>query len=199
VIDGPGVGQPCPTLTDSNLDLTLPQLLLAISFHVTSILPLATVTADDLTEAIRAAPAEGGIMPPELTGMILKRLRQLQHEVFSQYGLTTSLLTTREIDVIRLVADGMDTKEIAAKLTCTPARSKPCSKRPAGASTSAPAHTPSRTRSAPAQSERPGRTCSAAVLLRETPAPRDERAVPSRTLQAGWSGPRLRCRARRTT
>jgi hypothetical protein len=44
-------------------ETTEKELLLAIPFHVTSILPLSTVTAGGLTDAIRAATAGGSTGP----------------------------------------------------------------------------------------------------------------------------------------
>jgi DNA-binding NarL/FixJ family response regulator len=101
-------------------EITERELRIVIKFNVASILPLSAVTAKDLTQAIHVAAAGGGMMPPDLMGMVLKHLEQLQHDVFTRYGLTASRLTRREIDVLRLIADGMATADIATKLHCSP-------------------------------------------------------------------------------
>ena len=55
-------------------------------------------------------------MPPNLVGELLKHIERLQRDVLTPNGLNASGLTPREIDVLRLMADGMDTNEIAGEL-----------------------------------------------------------------------------------
>jgi DNA-binding CsgD family transcriptional regulator len=55
-------------------------------------------------------------MPPNLVGELLKHIERLQRDVLTPFGLNASGLTPREIDVLRLMADGLDTGEIAGKL-----------------------------------------------------------------------------------
>ncbi|MCA2218408.1 response regulator transcription factor [Jidongwangia harbinensis] len=95
-------------------------LRIALQFKVASILPLSAVTAKNLMQAIDVAVAGGAMMPPDVIGMVLRQLTDLQNDVLNRYGLTPSRLTTREIDVLRLVADGMDTEDIAATLNLSP-------------------------------------------------------------------------------
>lgn len=92
------------------------ELLAAVECRVVAVLPRLTVTADRLVYSVLAAAAGGGVMPPHLVGELLKHIEQLQREVLSPNGLSASGLTPREIDVLRLMADGHDTNEIAGKL-----------------------------------------------------------------------------------
>ncbi|MFD8500234.1 LuxR C-terminal-related transcriptional regulator [Amycolatopsis sp. NPDC059657] len=92
------------------------ELLPAIECGVVAVLPRAATTAERLAHAVRAAATGGGILPPSLLGELLKHVERLQREVLDPMGLNTAGLTTREIDVLRLMADGMDTVEIAEKL-----------------------------------------------------------------------------------
>jgi DNA-binding CsgD family transcriptional regulator len=55
-------------------------------------------------------------MPPNLVGELLKHIERLQRDVLTPHGLTAAGLTPREVDVLRLMADGLDTAEIAGKL-----------------------------------------------------------------------------------
>ncbi|MDQ1654782.1 MAG: hypothetical protein QOI35_3982, partial [Cryptosporangiaceae bacterium] len=80
------------------------------------ILPRPAVTADRLAHSVLAAAAGGGVMPPHLVGELLKHIERLQRDVLTPNGLNPSGLTPREIDVLRLMADGFDTNEIAGKL-----------------------------------------------------------------------------------
>ncbi|MBN8883306.1 MAG: response regulator transcription factor, partial [Salana multivorans] len=55
-------------------------------------------------------------VPPDLLGHLLDQVGSLQRQVLRPMGLTFTGLTTREVDVLRLIADGFDTAEIARNL-----------------------------------------------------------------------------------
>jgi DNA-binding NarL/FixJ family response regulator len=69
-----------------------------------------------LIEAIQSAATGDGSVPADLLGRLLEHVGRLQRQVLSPRGLTISGLTEREIEVLRLVADGFDTAEIAGSL-----------------------------------------------------------------------------------
>jgi DNA-binding NarL/FixJ family response regulator len=69
-----------------------------------------------LVEAILSAATGDGSVPADLLGRLLEHVGRLQRQVLSPRGLTMSGLSEREIEVLRLVADGMDTAEIAGSL-----------------------------------------------------------------------------------
>jgi DNA-binding NarL/FixJ family response regulator len=96
-------------------DLSEEELLLAVRCHVVAVIPRAAVTADRLTHAVRVAAAGGGVIPPGLVGKLLERLEQLQRQAPAK-GRAAPGWTAREIEVLRLLADGVDTGEIAEKL-----------------------------------------------------------------------------------
>ena len=93
------------------------ELMTAVECRVVAILPRPAVTADRLAHSVLAAAAGGGVMPPNLVGELLKHIERLQRDVLTPHGLNTSGLTPREIDVLRLMADGLDTSEIAGELS----------------------------------------------------------------------------------
>jgi DNA-binding NarL/FixJ family response regulator len=97
-------------------EITEAELLTAVECRVVAILPRAAVTADRLAHSVLAAAAGGGVMPPNLVGELLKHIERLQRDVLTPYGLNASGLTPREVDVLRLMADGLDTAEIAGEL-----------------------------------------------------------------------------------
>jgi DNA-binding NarL/FixJ family response regulator len=97
-------------------EITEAELLTAVECRVVAILPRAAVTADRLVHSVLAAAAGGGVMPPNLVGELLKHIERLQRDVLTPYGLNASGLTPREVDVLRLMADGLDTAEIAGQL-----------------------------------------------------------------------------------
>lgn len=69
-----------------------------------------------LVESILSAGAGDGSVPSDLLGRLLEHVGRLQRQVLSPRGLTLSGLTEREIEVLKLVADGYDTSEIAGQL-----------------------------------------------------------------------------------
>ncbi|MEA3075878.1 MAG: hypothetical protein QOF60_786 [Actinomycetota bacterium] len=69
-----------------------------------------------LVAAIQSAATGDGSVPADLLGRLLEHVSRLQRQVLSPRGLTLSGLSEREIEVLRLVADGMDTSEIAGSL-----------------------------------------------------------------------------------
>lgn len=97
-------------------EITETELLTAVECRVVAILPRPAVTAERLVHSVLAAAGGGGVMPPNLVGELLKHIERLQRDVLTPYGLNASGLTPREIDVLRLMADGLDTNEIASRL-----------------------------------------------------------------------------------
>ncbi|MFD9698143.1 LuxR C-terminal-related transcriptional regulator [Lentzea sp. NPDC059081] len=73
-------------------------------------------TRSRLLQAISDAREGRGDLPPEQLGTVLRGLKQLQETTLRPRELTLSGLSLRETEVIRLLADGLDTAEIAERL-----------------------------------------------------------------------------------
>ncbi|GAA3031556.1 helix-turn-helix transcriptional regulator [Actinokineospora globicatena] len=97
--------------------VTEADLLAAVECRVVAVLPRASATGSRLAHAVLAAADGGGVLGPDLVGGLLKHLDRVQRELLAPRGLTASGLTTREIDVLRLMADGHDTAEIGIRLS----------------------------------------------------------------------------------
>lgn len=93
-----------------------PQLLRAVTSGVVTVLPRKDANFGRIVQAIMEAHAGLGDMPPEAVGWLSARLRAIQEHVLAPNGLTTFGFQSREVDVLRLVADGLDTTEIAGRL-----------------------------------------------------------------------------------
>jgi len=106
------IGVPVVLVTN---EITEAELLTAVGSGVVAILPRQAVTAERLVHSVQAAASGGGVLPPNLVGELIKHVERLQRDVTSPNGLNAGL-TPREIDVLRLVADGLDTAEIAGEL-----------------------------------------------------------------------------------
>jgi DNA-binding NarL/FixJ family response regulator len=91
-------------------------LVAAVEAGVVGLLRRHEADPDRLVKAIRCAASDEGTVPPDLLGRLLGQVGALQRGVLGPRGLTFSGLATREIEVLRLVADGCDTSEIAHQL-----------------------------------------------------------------------------------
>jgi len=92
-------------------------LVAAVEVGVAGLVRRSEATSERLVSVIQAAAAGDGAVPPDLLGRLLTQIGQLQRAVLGPRGLTFTGLTEREIAVLRLVADGLDTAEIAARLS----------------------------------------------------------------------------------
>jgi DNA-binding NarL/FixJ family response regulator len=91
-------------------------LVAAVECGVVGLVRRCDAMPDRLVQVIVSAAAGDGSVPPDLLGRLLDQLGRLQRHVLSPRGLTFTGLAEREIEVLRLVADGYDTGEIASKL-----------------------------------------------------------------------------------
>jgi DNA-binding NarL/FixJ family response regulator len=73
-------------------------------------------TPDRLVTVITAAASGEGSVPPDLLGRLLEQVGRLQRHVLGPRGIMFTGLAPREVDVLRLLADGLDTAEIARRL-----------------------------------------------------------------------------------
>jgi DNA-binding NarL/FixJ family response regulator len=91
-------------------------LFKAVEAGVTAIVRRADATAEAMVGAIRAVSAGDGSIPPDLLGRFLATVGTLQQRVLGPHGLSHAGFTERELDVLRLVAEGCDTHEIGERL-----------------------------------------------------------------------------------
>jgi DNA-binding NarL/FixJ family response regulator len=91
-------------------------LLAAAEAGASGVLRRGQATPQSLLASIRAAAAGEGSMPPDLLGRLLGQVGRLQRQVLAPRGLTFSGLTDREVRVLRLLAEGLDTAEVGRQL-----------------------------------------------------------------------------------
>lgn len=106
----------CPRVVVVATRLDDAALLAAVEIGVQGLLRRAEASPERLVAAVQAAAAGDGTVPPDLLGRLLAQVGRLQREVLAPRGLAFSGLTDREANVLRLVADGYDTAEIAGRL-----------------------------------------------------------------------------------
>ncbi|MFD7732795.1 LuxR C-terminal-related transcriptional regulator [Kitasatospora phosalacinea] len=93
-----------------------PDLLDVVSLGVTTILWRREVTGERLRQAVRTADRGHGDLPPDLLGKLIGCMGRQRTGDGPDHHPADHGMLPREVDVLRLVADGMDTGEIAGKL-----------------------------------------------------------------------------------
>ncbi|MEV8504918.1 LuxR C-terminal-related transcriptional regulator [Actinoplanes sp. NPDC051475] len=96
-------------------EMTEAELLVALECRVVEILPRSAVEPELLSRSVMAAAGGNGVMPARLCDELLKHIERVQQETLLPRGLGAAL-SPREIDVLRLMADGLNTHEVAAEL-----------------------------------------------------------------------------------
>jgi DNA-binding NarL/FixJ family response regulator len=91
-------------------------LLAAVEAGASGLIRRSQATPQNLLAAIRTAANGEGTLPPDLLGRLLDQVERLQHQVLHPRGLTLAGLTDREVEVLRLLADGLDTNEVSVRL-----------------------------------------------------------------------------------
>ncbi|HEY5835150.1 helix-turn-helix transcriptional regulator [Streptomyces sp.] len=91
-------------------------LVAAVECGVVGVVRRAEASAQRLADTITAVARGEGSVPADLLGRLLDQVGRLQRQVLDPRGLAFTGLAQREIDVLRLVADGKDTAEIARTL-----------------------------------------------------------------------------------
>lgn len=91
-------------------------LLAAAEAGASGVLRRGEVTPQSLVACVRSAAAGEGSLPPDLLSRLLGQVGRLQRQVLAPRGLTFSGLTEREVRVLRLLADGLDTAEVGRQL-----------------------------------------------------------------------------------
>ena len=91
-------------------------LLAAIEHGVSGVLRRSESSPANLLRTIRAAAIGRGALPPDLLGRLMGHVGRLQRQVLNPRGLTFSGLTERELRVLRLLAEGLDTVEVGRQL-----------------------------------------------------------------------------------
>jgi DNA-binding NarL/FixJ family response regulator len=92
-------------------------VIAAAEAGVSGLLRRAEVTAERLLEVVRKVAAGEAAVPADLLARLLDQVGRLQRQVLAPRGLRFSGLREREIEVLRLLADGLDTAEIARQLS----------------------------------------------------------------------------------
>ncbi len=83
----------------------------------TSLIRRSEATPAQLISAIRATKRGESFISPDLLGRLVDQVRHLQQHVLSPSGMHLSGFSDREVDVLRLLAEGYTTSEVAGELS----------------------------------------------------------------------------------
>lgn len=92
-------------------------LLSAIEAGACGVLARAEATPERLVSAVTHASGNGGVLSPKLLGRLLEQVNRLQNQVLAPKGLRFTGLSEREVRVLRMIAQGMEVREIARELS----------------------------------------------------------------------------------
>lgn len=93
------------------------ELLDVVECGVGAIVWRHEATAHRLVQAVLAASRGDGDLPADLLGRLISQVGTLHRGAAGRPGAPSLGLAPREVDVLRLVAEGFDTGEIAGKLS----------------------------------------------------------------------------------
>ncbi|MGY1640636.1 response regulator transcription factor [Geodermatophilus sp. SYSU D00703] len=91
-------------------------LAAAAEAGVSGLLRRSDATPEALARVVVRVSAGQGEVPPDLLARLLDQVGRLQRQILTPRGIAFSGLSEREADVLRLVADGLGTSEIAVRL-----------------------------------------------------------------------------------
>jgi len=92
-------------------------VLAAVEAGAIGVLLKATIGPENLCAAVDAALGGAGVMSPEILGVLLAGISRVSRETLAPRGLSLSRLTAREQQILRLIADGHATREVALALS----------------------------------------------------------------------------------
>lgn len=91
-------------------------LLNSVELGVSGLVRRSEASPERLVETIRAAARGEASLPPDLLERLLKQMKHVHDHVLAPADVHMSGLTTRETEVLALIAEGNDTREIADEL-----------------------------------------------------------------------------------
>lgn len=90
-------------------------VLAAVEAGVYGLVRRSEATQDRLERAVTAAAAGGGSLPADVLGRFMRQVGRLRDRADDRFDRLTCL-DDREVAVLKLVADGLDTRQIADQL-----------------------------------------------------------------------------------
>ncbi len=106
----------CPRVVIVTTQLDDNGLMTAVEAGVSGVLRRREASPEVLAAAVVAAARGNGTLAPDLVGRLLNQVSRLQRDVLTPRGIGPDGLSVREREVLKLLADGLGTNEIATEL-----------------------------------------------------------------------------------
>ena len=106
----------CPRVVIVATQLDDNGLMIAVEAGVSGVLRRREASPEVLARAVVAAANGDGTLAPDLIGRLLNQVSRLQQDVLTPRGIGPDGLSGREREVLKLLADGLGTNEIASAL-----------------------------------------------------------------------------------
>lgn len=97
-------------------DIDDAELTEAMDYGVVGLVRRVEASAERLVQVAQAAARGEGSMPPDLLARLMVQLGRIHQRLLDPYNPSFSTLSAREVEVLKLVADGLNTREIATRL-----------------------------------------------------------------------------------
>ncbi|TDV54785.1 helix-turn-helix transcriptional regulator [Actinophytocola oryzae] len=88
-----------------------------VDCEVAAVIRRGEANQDRLVSAVLALANGEAVLPGDLLATLLDHVGRMQRQTLDPNGITLSTLTPREADMLRLIADGLGTAEIATRLS----------------------------------------------------------------------------------
>ena len=92
------------------------QVLRAVRLGLAGVLNRREAGLDRIVRAVHAADSGRAQLPEAVQRLLLDRLQSIETSVLAPIGFDGSVLSGREVEVLRLLSEGMETAEVAVKM-----------------------------------------------------------------------------------
>lgn len=95
------------------------RLVRAVRYGLAGVLPRSRVNFDQILETIFTISQGSLEFPDDLASMLIEQFKSTVRRGSTVQAVGAKRLSQREVDVLRLLADGLSTSEVAKKLNCS--------------------------------------------------------------------------------
>jgi DNA-binding NarL/FixJ family response regulator len=98
-------------------DLYSPSVVSAVAAGVVSVLSRSELTAANLAHAIMASAAGEAVLPGHVMRRVIERNQAFERLLLQQHGIASGGFTVRELEIMKLLAEGLSAAAIAQRMS----------------------------------------------------------------------------------